>query len=193
MQLYALSTGSPIRGGISMFLFSIGTIPLMFALGAASTILSKRQAFSHKIMHIGAVLVAAMGLTMFSNGWNLAGLVSPLKRVTAALNSSGTEGGAFKPVNQGDVQIVNSALLPNRYPAITVQQGIPVRWIINAPQGSINGCNNRLIIREYGIGHTFKPGENVIEFMPEKTGRFSYSCWMGMIRGSITVVAIKIK
>jgi plastocyanin domain-containing protein len=28
----------------------------------------------------------------------------------------------------------------------------------------------------------------VIEFTPEKTGRFSYSCWMGMIRGSITVV-----
>jgi sulfite exporter TauE/SafE/copper chaperone CopZ len=196
MQLYALSTGSPIRGGISMFLFSVGTIPLMFALGTASTILSggalnnaRGQAFSHRVMYIGAVLVAAMGLTMFSNGWNLAGLVSPLNRVTAAFNSSGTENGAFKPANQSGVQIVNSTLLPNRYPAITVQQGIPVRWIINAPQGSINGCNNRFIIREYGIEHTFKPGENVVEFMPQKTGRFSYSCWMGMIRSSITVVA----
>jgi plastocyanin domain-containing protein len=87
------------------------------------------------------------------------------------------------------VQVVNSTLLPNRYPAITVQQGIPVRWIINAPQGSINGCNNRFIVREYGIEHTFRPGENVIEFLPAKTGRFPYSCWMGMIRSSITVVA----
>jgi plastocyanin domain-containing protein len=90
---------------------------------------------------------------------------------------------------QNGYQIINSTLFPNRYPAITVQQGIPVRWTINAPQGSITGCNNRFIIREYGIEHTFKTGDNVIEFLPAKTGRFSYSCWMGMIRSSITVVA----
>ncbi|MDR0472195.1 MAG: cupredoxin domain-containing protein [Treponema sp.] len=92
------------------------------------------------------------------------------------------------PEIQDGVQIVNSSLLPNRYPAITVQKGIPVRWIINAPPGSINGCNNRFIIREYGIQHAFKPGENVIEFVPEKTGRFLYACWMNMIRSTITVV-----
>jgi plastocyanin domain-containing protein len=45
-----------------------------------------------------------------------------------------------------------------------------------------------MIIREYKIEHRFTPGENVIEFMPEKTGKFSYSCWMGMIRSSITVI-----
>jgi plastocyanin domain-containing protein len=46
-----------------------------------------------------------------------------------------------------------------------------------------------MIIREYGIEHRFRPGENLIEFTPERTGRFSYSCWMGMIRSSITVAA----
>ena len=46
-----------------------------------------------------------------------------------------------------------------------------------------------MIIREYGIEHRFTQGENVIEFTPERTGRFPYSCWMGMIRSSITVVA----
>jgi plastocyanin domain-containing protein len=69
-----------------------------------------------------------------------------------------------------------------------VRRGIPVRWIIDAPAGSINGCNNRMIIREYRIEHRFNPGENVIEFTPDKTGKFTYSCWMGMIRSSITVV-----
>jgi plastocyanin domain-containing protein len=107
----------------------------------------------------------------------------------AAAASSRAEGGAFTPVIQNGMQVVNSTLYPNRYPAIVVQQGIPVRWTINAPQGSINGCNNRFIIREYGIEHTFRPGDNVIEFTPTRTGRFSYSCWMGMIRSTITVVA----
>jgi plastocyanin domain-containing protein len=193
MQLYALSTGSPIRGGISMFLFCLGTIPLMFALGAAGGILSgvKGQVFSRRVMYVGAILVAAMGLAMFTNGWNLTGFGNPLNRIAALVNpaSASQKNGLFTPVIRDGVQIVNSTLLPGRYPAIVVQQGIPVRWTINASQGSINGCNYYFIIREYGIEHTFKPGENVIEFLPEKAGRFPYSCWMGMIRSSITVVA----
>ncbi|MDR0319941.1 MAG: sulfite exporter TauE/SafE family protein [Treponema sp.] len=192
MQLYALSTGSALRGGISMFLFCAGTIPLMFALGAAGGILSgvKGKAFSHHVMQIGAILIAAMGLTMFTNGWNLAGFGNPLDTSSYAMQTSmRSSGGVFTPVIENGVQVVKSTLLPNRYPAIVVQQGIPVRWTINAPQGSINGCNNRFVIREYGIEHTFKYGENIIEFMPSKTGRFSYSCWMGMIRSTITVIA----
>jgi sulfite exporter TauE/SafE len=192
MQLYALSTGSPIRGGVSMFLFCIGTVPLMFTLGAAGGVLSggvlssvKGSAFSRRAMQAGAILVAAMGVVMLTNGWSGAGFdrANPLARASIR------EGGAFEPVVSDDVQIINSTLLPNRYPAITVQQGIPLRWTINAPRGSINGCNNRFIIREYGIQHTFKYGDNVIEFIPERTGRFSYSCWMSMIRSTITVLA----
>ena len=192
MQLYALSTGSPIKGGISMFLFCLGTIPLMFALGAASSALSgaKGQTFSRRVMQTGAALVAALGLVMFSNGWSLSGFANPFDRM-AFLKAASVQNGAsvFVPVIQNGVQIVNSTLQPGRYPVITVQQGIPVRWTINAPPGSINGCNNRMIIREYGIQHTFRQGDNVIEFTPAKTGRFRYSCWMAMIHGVITVLA----
>jgi len=187
MQLYALSTASPIKGGVSMFLFCLGTVPLMFALGAAGGVLSgaKGSAFSRRAMQVGAVLVAAMGVVMFTNGWNGAGF----DRANPLAVASTQKGSASDSVIRNGAQTINSTLLPNRYPAITVQQGIPVRWVINAPQGSITGCNNRFIIREYGIQHTFKYGDNVIEFLPERAGRFSYSCWMGMIRSSITVLA----
>ena len=43
------------------------------------------------------------------------------------------------------------------------------------------------ILPEYGITHTFHEGENILEFTPTETGTYAYSCWMGMIRGSITV------
>ena len=87
-------------------------------------------------------------------------------------------------------QIISSTLSSGRYPDITVQAGTPVTWIINAPQGSVNGCNNRLTIPEYGItDYVLNMGENVIEFTPDKTGQFPYSCWRGMIHGSITVIA----
>jgi len=192
MQLYALSTGSPIRGGVSMFLFCAGTIPLMFALGAASSALSgaKGRAFSRYVMQAGAVLVTALGLVMFSNGWSLSGFPNPLDRAASSkFVSAQANTGAIISNAQNGVQIVNSTLQPGRYPAITVQQGIPVRWIINAPPGSINGCNNRMIISEYGIQYTFKQGDNVIEFFPERAGRFRYTCWMAMIQSTITVLA----
>ena len=192
MQLYALSTGSPIRGGLSMFLFCVGTIPLMFALGAAGGILSgaKGRAFSRTAMQVGAILVAAMGVVMFANGLGGTGFSGTLNQAASAAPASGqAESGAGNYVMRNEVQVINSTLLPGRYPAITVRQGIPVRWIIDASQNSITGCNYRFIIREYGIVHTFTPGENVIEFMPKNTGTFVYTCWMSMIRSTITVVA----
>jgi sulfite exporter TauE/SafE/copper chaperone CopZ/plastocyanin domain-containing protein len=189
MQLYALGTGSAVRGAIAMFLFSAGTVPLMFGLSALNSVLSKK--FTARVMYIGAILVAVLGLMMFSNGWNLSALPDPIDSISALFNISGSDGAGstFIPVIEDGVQIVNSTLSAGRYPAITVQQGLPVKWIIDAPEGSINGCNNRMFIREYAIEHRFKPGENLVEFLPQRTGRFTYSCWMGMIRSSITVLA----
>lgn len=86
-----------------------------------------------------------------------------------------------------DVQIVQSTLSGGRYPNITVKAGTPVRWIIDVPKGALNGCNYRMVLRAYGISHTFSEGENVIEFTPEETGTVNYTCWMGMIRGKIFV------
>jgi sulfite exporter TauE/SafE len=193
MQLYALSTGSPIRGGISMFLFCAGTIPLMFALGAVSSALTgvKGRAFSRRVMQAGAIVVVALGLVMFSNGWSISRLNSNTASSRLAPSQSAKPASNSTPpmpeIKNGE-QIVNSILQPNRYPAITVQQGIPVRWTINAPAGNINGCNNSIIIREYGIQYAFMPGDNVINFTPTKPGRFLYTCWMGMIKSTITVV-----
>ncbi|MDR2802894.1 MAG: sulfite exporter TauE/SafE family protein [Treponema sp.] len=198
MQIYALSTGNPAAGALSMFVFSLGTVPLMFGLGALSSFLSGSTggpAFARRVMWAGAVLVTVMGLTMFGYGLNLSDInIDFAENAFAAPKQAGfryggAAGGVSQPVIENGVQIVNSTLSGGRYPAITVWQGIPVRWTIEAPAGSINGCNNRMIAREYGIEYRFRPGANVIEFTPERTGKFTYSCWMGMIRSSITVVA----
>jgi sulfite exporter TauE/SafE/copper chaperone CopZ len=193
MQLYALSTGSPLKGALSLFVFSVGTVPLMFLLGAASSLLSKR--FTRAVMRVGAVVITVLGLSMFTYGWNLGGFPSPMDQIAYAMGyerrgsaEAASGGAAFKPNIVDGKQIVNSTLTGYGYPAIVVQQGVPVEWHINAGQGSITGCNDRMVIREYGIQHRFNTGDNVISFTPDKTGRFTYSCWMGMIRSTITVV-----
>jgi len=183
MQIYALSTGSPFKGAVSMLLFSIGTVPLMFGLGALSSLMTKK--FTHKMITVGAVFVTVLGLTMFSQGAALSGLSFEILLPQA-------ESAAKESVNGNiivdNTQIVSSKLSAGRYPHITVKKGVPVKWTIDAPKGTINGCNNRIYIPEYNIEYTFHQGENIIEFMPDRTGKFQYSCWMGMIRASITVV-----
>ncbi|MDR1786774.1 MAG: sulfite exporter TauE/SafE family protein [Spirochaetaceae bacterium] len=194
MQLYALSTGSAPRGAASMLLFSLGTVPLMFGLGALGGFLSARPSITRRVMAAGACIVAAMGITMAAQGWALSGLslrsLLPSGTQTAFERpaSAVSAGGSAAEIIDG-VQVVTSTLSPGRYPAITVMAGIPVRWTINAPQGSITGCNNRMFIPEYGIEYRFRQGKNLIEFTPGRTGKFRYSCWMGMIRSTITVVA----
>jgi sulfite exporter TauE/SafE/copper chaperone CopZ/plastocyanin domain-containing protein len=181
MQIYALSTGSAFAGAFSMLLFSLGTVPLMFGLGAISSAIGKK--FTRKVMTVGAVLVVVLGLSMLTQGWSLSGFTGTAPVETPPDAADGPD----IPTEDG-VQLINSTLSSGRYPSITVQVGTPVKWVIDAPKGSINGCNNRAIIDEYDIEYTFKTGENVIEFTPTETGSFKYNCWMGMIRGTINVV-----
>lgn len=89
---------------------------------------------------------------------------------------------------QGDRQVVESVLSSGSYPDIRVTAGIPVKWIIHADAGEINGCNNQIYSQALSIDKTFQPGDNIIEFTPpDKPGVYYYSCWMGMIYGTVTV------
>lgn len=126
---------------------------------------------------IGLATAACMAILLLTF-WGNVGVSFTGSGTAEAAGGSGPEDG---------VQVVTSTLTAGRYPDITLQAGIPVKWIIDAPAGSINGCNYRMIVREYGIEHTFQVGENVIEFTPGEEGTFQYSCWMGMIRGNILV------
>jgi hypothetical protein len=184
MQLYALSSGSFAKGALAMFLFGAGTLPLTFGLSALSSVLSGK--FTRGMTAAGAVMVVVFGTAMFGNGLSLNGL-GPNGTSLSGANPSGISGAAARV--EGDVQTVRTELASGRYAPITVQAGIPVRWTIHAAPGTLNGCNDRIVIPEYGrMQRKLEPGDNVIEFTPARSGAFLYTCWMGMIRGRITVV-----
>lgn len=178
MQLFALSTGSFFIGALSMFLFSLGTVPLMFGLGALSSKLNNK--FTEKMMSVCAILVVVLGIGMLNNGLALSGVVVP------QVQSGNQSVNSFKM--EGDYQVITTSLEFGTYPQITVKAGIPVKWTITAEEGKVNGCNNEIIIPEYGVSAKLTEGENIVEFTPEQPGQYGYSCWMGMIRSSITVV-----
>ncbi|MDR3292790.1 MAG: sulfite exporter TauE/SafE family protein [Clostridiales bacterium] len=179
MQIYALSTGSPFLGALSMFLFSLGTVPLMFFVGALSSVLTAK--FTKKLMAASAVLVIIMGMFMFSNGATLSGL--------SLTGLFGGTGQTFEAVidAENNLQTVSFDLESARYSAIKVKKGIPVVWIIRADEKNLNGCNGELKIDRLGITKKLVLGENIIEFTPEKSGDIPYRCWMGMRSSKIIV------
>lgn len=181
MQLYALSTGDPLKGAFSMLLFSLGTFPLMFAFGALSSVLSKK--FTGQMMKAAAALVLVLGISMFSSGAALSGIALPF----ISAGSSQMDSINIARLEDG-IQIVKSGIGPGSYEPIIVQKGIPVRWIIQAEQGEINGCNNSIIAPGLNISKDLSVGDTVVEFIPESSGSFPFSCWMGMIRSHIKVV-----
>ena len=182
MQIYALGTGSFASGALSMFMFSIGTVPLMFGFGAVSTMLSGK--FTHKMMKVSAVLVIVLGVVMANRGLALSGISVP----SMPFGAGNAAKGSNVAVIQDDVQVVTTRLSSGSYEPITVQKGIPVKWVIQAQKSDINGCNNEIIVPKFNLVKKLEEGDNIIEFTPTEFGTFAYSCWMGMIRSKITVV-----
>lgn len=179
MQIYALGTGSFAAGALSMFLFSLGTVPLMFGLGAISTALKER--FTHKMVKAGSVLVIVLGLIMVNRGLNLSGF--GLTADSAAKTRDNVA------VIKNGVQYVTTEIEPDRYYPVVVQNGLPVKWTIRVEKGDLNGCNNPLTIPQFGIQKKLVVGSNIVEFTPEKEGDIVYTCWMGMISSRIRVVS----
>lgn len=186
MQLYALGTGSAAKGALSMFLFSIGTIPLMLTFGAVSGLLSK--GYTKKILKMSGFLVIILGFIMGSRGLALAGIGVP-SFMDGSGNLTGStlvESDKNKAILKDGIQEITmtvdgSGFTPNQF---YVKKGIPVKWIIQGD--SINTCNNAIAIPALNIERTIKSGENIIEFTPGDKD-INFSCWMGMIKGSFKV------
>ena len=194
MQLFALGTGSAVKGALSMFMFAVGTVPLMLTFGAVSGLLSK--GYTKKILKFSGVLIIVLGFIMGNRGLALAGInINPVTAFASKAqgiiggNSSGTasSGNVSKATIKDGVQIINMTADSKGYTpnAFYVQKGIPVKWIIDGKQ--LNSCNNTIVAQSLNLQMKLKSGENIKEFTPQDKD-INFSCWMGMIRGVIKVV-----
>ena len=89
----------------------------------------------------------------------------------------------------GNTQVISMGIgyagyEPNHF---TLQVGVPVRWEIDGDNAT--GCTSVMVSRELGIQQLLKPGKNIIAFTPQKSGEVQFSCSMGMVRGSFTVLS----
>lgn len=190
MQIFALGTGSAVKGALSMFVFSLGTVPLMLTFGAISGLLAK--GYTKKILKLSGVLIIALGFIMGNRGFTLMGInLNPITAFSSMLGKDSdnlSNSNVAKATLEGEIQVItmtanNSGFTPN---AFYVQKGIPVKWIVNGE--SLTSCNNAIVAQAITKNEVkIKKGENIIEFTPSEED-INFSCWMGMIRGVIKVV-----
>lgn len=179
MQIYALSTGSFIYGALSMFLFCLGTIPLLLFIGILSNFLKNKS--KDIFSKISVILILLLSILMMNRGLLQMGIdVSKLfkKNYDNYLVAEMIDG----------YQYIGFDLSYSGYKDIVVEKGKPVRIVIKADSNHITGCNNAIEIVGLGIRKNLVIGNNIIEFLPEKTGEFTYTCWMGMLKNNIYVV-----
>lgn len=186
MQLYALGTGSAAKGALAMFLFALGTVPLMLTFGTLSGLLSK--GYTKKILKMSGFLVIILGIIMGNRGLALTGVKIPnfMDSTDNSIASSSSQADMGKAILKDGIQEITmtvdgSGFTPNQF---YVKKNVPVKWIIKGD--AINPCNNAIAIPALNLERTIKSGENIIEFTPEDKD-LNFSCWMGMIKGSIKV------
>ena len=178
MQLYALSTASFIGGALSMFLFCLGTIPLMFGVGVVFNVVKGRKRIV--LSKIASVLILLLSIVMLFRGLSTLGI-----NYNVLFNDYGDYTAS---TIRKDYQEVRINLSYDGYDDVIVQKGMKVRLVIHVSKKYLTGCNNVVWINEFNIKKELKVGDNVIEFTPDKVGVYSIHCWMNMITNRIKVI-----
>ena len=184
IYIMAAGTGSIIEGAKLLFVFGLGTLPVMLGFGFLTSFISSKA--THKILKASGAIVIVLGLVMVNRGLALTGTGLDTTSLLASVSAAPDELNSLAVID-GDYQIIRMDV--NRYgwepDKFVLKKGVPVKWIIDGKE--INGCNNAIQVPKLGLNFDIKQGEQTIEFTPNKEGIISWSCWMGMIPGTFIV------
>lgn len=189
-QGLALISGNPIQGALIMFLFALGTAPALLAIGFSSIKFSSRPHLAYRFAKVAGILILFFALFNINNQMNILGFTSlnDLRFDRNAGRSSVRVDDAVPIIDGKQVMKMDAAAYGYSPNYFKVKAGVPVRWEIT--DKGTSGCTNAVIANglfsgeiDLSLGQT-----SVKEFTPQKSGKYKFSCWMGMISGVIEVV-----
>ena len=198
MQLLAVSTGSPVQAAIIMGAFAIGTAPGLLSLGGLTSIV--KGVFAQRFFRIVGVVVVAMALINFTNGYNLMGLnrLFESSKSSEKSNVVAKEDLINSAVTSTDsaVASTDSAILTTTYKLrgdispskFSAKVGQKTTLVVDV-QDNGQGCMSTIMI--IGLDDTpqyLSKGKKLeLTFTATKPGTYTIACAMGIPRGSITV------
>ncbi|OGZ63486.1 MAG: hypothetical protein A2812_02790 [Candidatus Staskawiczbacteria bacterium RIFCSPHIGHO2_01_FULL_36_16] len=189
-QSLALLSGNVFQGALIMGAFALGTVPSLLFIGLSSVKFSSKPHLAERFSKVAGFLVLFFALFNMSYQANVLGFTGFSNIIGQNQTQNVADEKDLPPIIDGKQVIkmiaYSSKDVPNYF---KVRAGIPVRWEITA-DSSAGGCNSSIISGNLFSGAIpLTPGQvSVKEFTPQKTGKFRFSCQMGMISGIIEVV-----
>ena len=183
LYIYAAGTANPIQGGLSLMVFSLGTLPVLLGFGGLTNVISHKA--TKKILKVSAVIVLILGLIMLNRGLALTGSGYDFKSIVASKSLDAT--GNF--IDSEGYQVIEMDVTRYGYEPdnFVLHKGVPVKWVIDGKE--LTGCNRAIQVPKLDLSFDIEKGKQTIEFTPEEEGVISWSCWMGMIPGTFVVTS----
>ncbi|MCC7523011.1 sulfite exporter TauE/SafE family protein [Candidatus Uhrbacteria bacterium] len=179
-QAFALSSGSALSGAMYLTAFALGTLPVLLGVSFFGAVLAQRlrpmQLAAGAMLFLFSIGQIDGGLTVLGSPLTIGGTVSTLSGLVMPAPAKAQE-------QIISMRVAYGVFTPSRF---VIKRGVPVRWEIDGVD--IAGCANTIVAPTIGVNQSLVIGKNLVQFTPAKTGTIPFSCSMGMIRGSFTVV-----
>lgn len=183
-QGLALLSGDPIKGAMIMTAFVLGTTPILFFIGLSSLMFNQKPHITKFFSQVAGFLIIAFALFNINSALNVLGLPN----FSSYFISSGE---AAQVTNKGGKQVIQMEATAFGYEPnyFQVKAGSTVDWQITG--NGVSGCTNAIIARDLFNGQVkIIDGSTVTKQFtaPNRPGKYSFSCWMGMATGIIEVI-----
>lgn len=189
MEALAISSANAFAGASIMAVFILGTIPLFFGIGVLASIMG--ETFKTKFLKLAAVAVIYLGVTSI-NG-SLTALGSPLTLQAIAdnfpkltnLGNTGEVSQSTQSLSQNpEIEVTSRGYSPNY---LKVNKGQEVTLTLKSKDAY--SCASAFRIPSLGISRNLTANDTqTVKFTPDKVGKITFACSMGMYRGVIEVI-----
>lgn len=192
MEVLAISSGNALTGALIMFSFVLGTIPLFTLIGLATAKFT--HLWRERFLHFAAILLIFMSLYYLNGILQVLDAPISVKKIVTLYNTvNQIENSSFPGVIASEqvegVQKATIMIQPSGYTPsyIRVKQGIPVELTVST--NNVYSCATAFTLKAFKIFKQFQPTESAtFTFTPQKPGKFTYSCSMGMYTGTLEVI-----
>lgn len=183
MIILALGSGNFLTGALLMFFFTLGTLPVFFALGLTIVNLLKNNFFSK----LTALIIIFIGLQSINNGQILRNSPHTFKNYLRVITNNKVV--VSNPTTVDGIQVVKIVATNTGYTTNTktIKKGVPVKLVVESK--NVQSCARSFVLPSLGISKLLPVnGQETIEFIPNDEGVLNFSCGMGMYTGSFDIV-----
>lgn len=173
LQLFVVSRGDALQGGLIMGVFALGTTPVLFGLGSVTNVV-KGEVKKHLLTMAGLITIL-FGIGALMNAGPLLGIAMPSLSSPQAYENTENVAQLRNGKQYIEMTIDYIDYSPHQF---VVQKGVPVEWKINSTNAA--GCMTSLVSSGLGINQYLGRGVTTVRFTPTRVGNFPFSCSMGM-------------